>query len=253
MDMTVTLDGKVALVTGAGRGVGAVYARALARSGAAVVIADLDGSAAEATAAALRAEGLQAWGVAVDITQEDQVQAMADFAREQCGGVDILVNNAAFMQPVGEPLLSYPLALWHATLNVNLTGTLLCIRAIAPLMMARSGGRIVNQTSVGAYEGGHAYGISKLGVQGMTTWFAQELGRAGITVNCIAPGMLNTPAGDASRPPGMVEALAPAIPLKPVGEPEDLVGTLLYLVSDAASWVTGQIVRVDGGWVKRVA
>ena len=100
-------------------------------------------------------------------------------------------------------------------------------------MMARGAGRIVNQTSVGAYEGGHAYGISKLAVQGMTVWFAQELGGKGITVNCIAPGMINTPAGDAARPPGMLEALAPTIPLKPLGEPEDLVGTLLYLVSDA--------------------
>ncbi|HEY3700490.1 MAG TPA: SDR family oxidoreductase, partial [Spongiibacteraceae bacterium] len=167
--------------------------------------------------------------------------------------VDILVNNAAFMQPIAEPLLTYPLELWRATMDINVSGTLHCIRAIAPLMIARGGGRIVNQTSVGAYEGGHAYGVSKLAVQGLTVWFAQELGSKNITVNCIAPGMINTAAGDASRPPGMVEALAPMIPLKAVGDPEDLTGTLLYLVSEASAWVTGQIIRVDGGWIKRVA
>jgi NAD(P)-dependent dehydrogenase (short-subunit alcohol dehydrogenase family) len=87
----------------------------------------------------------------------------------------------------------------------------------------------------------------------MTVWFAKELGRKGIRINSLAPGMINTPAGDASRPPGMVKGLTPTIPLKPLGEPEDLVGTLLYLVSDASAWVTGQTIRVDGGWIKRVA
>lgn len=251
--MKVDLGGKVAVVTGGARGIGAAYARALAQNGARVIVADLDGDGAEATAAALRAAGHEAWGVDADIAREDRVQRLAAFASERCGGVDILVNNAAFMQPVKGPLLTYPLELWHATLDVNLTGTLLCIRAIAPLMIARGGGRIVNQSSVGAFEGGHAYGISKLAIQGLTSWFAQELGHAGITVNCIAPGMIDTPAGEAARPPGMVKALAPAIPLKPIGEAEDLVGTLLYLVCDAAAWVTGQIVRVDGGWIKRVA
>jgi NAD(P)-dependent dehydrogenase (short-subunit alcohol dehydrogenase family) len=250
--MIVDLSNKVAIVTGAARGVGAVYAQALAQSGAQVIVADINASGAEATAAALRAAGHVAHGCGVDITDPEQTQKMAALAQAQCGGVDILVNNAAFMKAVGAPLLTYPLELWRATMDVNVSGTLHCIRAVAPLMIARGGGRIVNQTSVGAYEGGHAYGISKLAVQGMTVWFAQELGAKGITVNCIAPGMINTPAGDAARPPSMLQALAPIIPLKPLGEPEDLVGTLLYLVSDASAWVTGQIIRVDGGWIKRV-
>lgn len=251
--MNVDLNNRVAIVTGAARGVGAVYARALAQNGARVVLVDLNADAVESTAAQLRADGFEASGFMVDIADPVQTQKLADFAQRQYGGVDILVNNAAFMQPIAAPLLTYPLELWHATMDINVSGTLHCIRAIAPLMIARGGGRIVNQTSVGAYEGGHAYGISKLAVQGLTVWFAQELGGKNITVNCIAPGMINTPAGDASRPPGMVEALTPMIPLKAVGEPEDLTGTLLYLVSDASAWVTGQIIRVDGGWIKRVA
>jgi len=239
--MKVDLTGKVAIVTGAACGIGAVYAKALAESGAQVIVADLDASGAEDTAAGLRAAGHAAQACGVDITDPAQTQSMAAFAQAQYGGVDILVNNAAFMKAVGAPLLTYPLELWRATMDVNVSGTLHCIRAVAPLMIARGGGRIVNQTSVGAFEGGHAYGISKLAVQGMTVWFAQELGRKGITVNCIAPGMINTPAGDAARRPGMLEALAPMIPLKPMGEPEDLVGTLLYLVSSASAWVTGQL------------
>lgn len=250
--MIVDLINKAAIVTGAAGGVGAVYAKALAQSGAQVIVADINAGGAEETAAALRAAGHAAQAFGVDITDPEQTQKLAEFAQAQYGGVDILVNNAAFMKAVGAPLLTYPLALWRATMDVNVSGTLHCIRAVAPLMIARGGGRIVNQTSGGAYEGGHAYGISKLAVQGMTVWFAQELGGKGITVNCIAPGMINTPAGDAARPPGMLEALAPMIPLKPLGEPEDLVGTLLYLVSDASAWVTGQIIRVDGGWIKRV-
>jgi len=251
--MIVDLSSKVAIVTGAARGIGAVYAKALAQSGAQVVVADIDASGAEETAAALRAVGRVAHGLGVDIADPEQTQKMAAFAQSQCGGIDILVNNAAFMKPVNAPLLTYPLELWRATLDVNVSGTLHCIRAVAPLMIERGGGSIVNQTSVGAFEGGHAYGISKLAIQGMTVWFAQELGRKGIRINCLAPGMINTPAGDASRPPGMVKGLTPTIPLKPLGEPEDLVGTLLYLVSDASAWVTGQTIRVDGGWIKRVA
>jgi NAD(P)-dependent dehydrogenase (short-subunit alcohol dehydrogenase family) len=256
--MQVNLKGQIAIVTGAARGIGAVYARALARSGAHVVIADLDGDGAAGTAQAISAEFPDAaLPFAVDITKAEQTEAMAAFAESRFGRIDILVNNAAFMKPVvqeyGASLLDYPLDLWKLTLDVNMTGTLNCIRAVAPKMIARGAGRIVNQSSIGAYEGGHAYGASKLGVQSLTVWFAQELGPRGITVNCIAPGMIKTAAGDESRPQGMVEALAPMIPLKPLGDPEDLVGTLLYFVSDGSKWVTGQTIRVDGGFIKRVA
>ena len=252
--MQVDLAGKVAIVTGSAGGIGAVYARALAKSGARVVIADMDAKGAAATAESI---GSSAAPFAVDITDASQTGDMAKFAERRFGGIDILVNNAAFMKPVvqeyGVSLLDYPLELWQKTLDVNLTGTLNCIRAAAPIMIARGGGKIVNQSSIGAYEGGHAYGASKLGVNSLTVWFAQELGPKGINVNCIAPGMIKTRAGDLSRPDGMVEALAPMIPLKPLGDPEDLVGTLLYLVSDASDWVTGQTIRVDGGYIKRVA
>jgi len=256
--MQVDLKGQVAIVTGAAGGIGAAYAKALAASGARVVIADIDGDGAAKMAQAIGADHPDAaLPFAVDIANADQTEAMAAFAESRFGRVDILVNNAAFMKPVvqeyGASLLDYPLELWRKTIDVNMTGTLNCIRAVAPKMITRGSGRIVNQSSIGAYEGGHAYGASKLGVQSLTVWFAQELGPRGITVNCIAPGMIKTPAGDDSRPQGMVEALAPMIPLKPLGDPEDLVGTLLYFVSEGSKWVTGQTIRVDGGFIKRVA
>jgi NAD(P)-dependent dehydrogenase (short-subunit alcohol dehydrogenase family) len=256
--MQVDLKGQVAIVTGAAGGIGAAYAKALAASGARVVIADMDGDGAARSAQAISASFPDAAvPFAVDIARAEQTEALATFTESLFGRIDILVNNAAFMKPVvqeyGTSLLDYPLDLWRKTIDVNMTGTLNCIRAVAPKMIARGAGRIVNQSSIGAYEGGHAYGASKLGVQSLTVWFAQELGPRGITVNCIAPGMIKTAAGDDSRPQGMVEALAPMIPLKPLGDPEDLVGTLLYFVSDASKWVTGQTIRVDGGFIKRVA
>ncbi|HEY3700306.1 MAG TPA: SDR family NAD(P)-dependent oxidoreductase, partial [Spongiibacteraceae bacterium] len=130
--MNVDLNNRVAIVTGAARGVGAVYARALAQNGARVVLADLNADAVETTTAQLRVDGFDASGFAVDIADPVQTQKLANFAQQQYGGVDILVNNAAFMQPIAEPLLTYPLELWRATMDINVSGTLHCIRAIAP-------------------------------------------------------------------------------------------------------------------------
>ena len=116
----------------------------------------------------------------------------------------------------------------------------------------RKYGRIVNITSGGAYLSAHAYGVSKLALQGLTSWLATELGPSGVTVNAIAPGALNTAQGDKARPPQFVEMLRSVTPLKPLGEPQDLIGALLLLVSQASSWITGEIIRVDGGWIKSV-
>lgn len=250
--MQVHLEGKVAIVTGAGGGIGEVYARALAQSGASVVVADVDLEGARAVADRLGATGAKALALRTDITDEDQTDAMVSKTVEQFGGLDILVNNAAYMPPIRSGLLDYPRKEWRRMLDVNLSGTLNCIRSAVPAMRVRGGGRIVNQSSIGAFDGGHAYGISKLGVQGLTTWLSIELGPQRINVNCIAPGAISTPAGDRARFPGMLEAMRPATPLKVLGDPEDLCGALLFLVSDASDWVTGQILRVDGGFVKRV-
>jgi len=251
-NLKVSLKGQAAIVTGAGGGLGSVFATALADAGANVLVTDFNGAAAEATAARLTAKGLSARSFKADVTSAQETAAMAKFAHDTFGRIDILVNTAAYMEPVLQPLLTYSMDLWRRTLEVNLTGPLNCVRAAAPFMAERKYGRIVNISSGGAYASLHAYGVSKLALQGLTSYLASELGPAGVTINAIAPGALNTAQGDKARPPQFLESLRAVTPLKPMGEPQDLVGALLFLVSEGASWVTGEIIRVDGGWIKSV-
>jgi len=248
------LEGKVAIVTGAGGGIGRKFAEALGKAGASVVLADINIDAANLAAAELSTAGLQTLAVATDITSESSVAGMASAAVNRFGGIDILVNNAALMAelPSHMPLVDFPLDLWDRVLRVNLTGALLCIRAVVPLMKKRGGGKIINISSGGAFQPGHAYGISKLALIGLTMQMAFELGKFNITVNAIAPGMISSEAGKRARPRGMVEAYATRMPLKALGDPEDLCGALLFLASQASDWVTGQTIGVDGGWVWRI-
>lgn len=254
--MEIRLDGKVAIVTGSGnaRGIGAAYARGLAEAGAAVVVADINGAGAKSVADALAGEGHKAIGVAVDITSEASVQAMVDAAVAAFGGVDILVNNAALMAELSKtPLSQYPIEEWNRTMAVNLTGAFLCCRAVVPLMKARGGGRIVNQASGGAFIPTTAYGVSKTALVSLTIALAKELGKDNIAVNAIAPGAVQSEAGQAVAPPDSPfrQRLKQIVAMREVGEPEDLVGPLLLLASDAGSWITGQTLSVDGGWVMR--
>jgi NAD(P)-dependent dehydrogenase (short-subunit alcohol dehydrogenase family) len=251
------LDGKVAIVTGAGgRGnsIGRAYATGLAAAGATVLVADLNGSGAEAVAAEIVAAGGKAVACQADIADRVSVEAMAAAAVETFGGVDILVNNAALMvESVGVPILDMPPEAVERLMSVNLIGALNCARAVVPSMRSRGGGRIVNQLSAGAFPAASAYGVSKVALLGLTTTLARELGREGITVNAIAPGMTMSDAGKALTPPGnpLVEAMEAQVALRLRGQPDDLVGALLLLVSEAGSWMTGQTINVDGGWVIR--
>ena len=246
------LKGKAAIVTGAAGGIGRAYARGLAEAGAAVVLADVRGDAAAEQAAALAADGYDAIGIQVDVTSEESTLAMARQTSERFGSVDILVNNAALMAEVmsAGQLTTIPLDMWHRTLDVNLTGPFLCTRAVVPYMKEKGYGKIINQSSGGAWLGGAHYGLTKLGIVSMTISLAKELAKSGIRVNAIAPGWTNTEAGNSTTSPEVRAAVARSIPF-PFGEPEDLVGGLVYLASAASDWVTGVTLNIDGGWITR--
>jgi NAD(P)-dependent dehydrogenase (short-subunit alcohol dehydrogenase family) len=249
------LDGKVAIVTGGGGGIGQVYGRALAEAGASVVLADLLGDAAEGAASALTADGFAASGVAVDVTDRTSTDAMAAHAVSTFGGVDILVNNAALMKeiPFGD-LLDVTDELFDAVMRVNVLGAIHCSASVRGSMLERGGGRIINQVSAGAFTPGGLYGISKIGLVSATATLATSLGPRGINVNAIAPGLVMTPAGFASlaEDSPIRAAIAAGIPGKKTAPAEDLVGALLLLASDAGAWINGQTLSVDGGWVIRL-
>jgi NAD(P)-dependent dehydrogenase (short-subunit alcohol dehydrogenase family) len=251
------LDGKVAIVTGAGgRGnsIGRAYAMALAKAGAAVVVADLNAAGAAAVADEIKAAGGQAVACGVDITDPATVAEMARTATEAFGGVDILVNNAALMiDATFHPASKVPIEEWNRLMAVNVTGALNCVQAVVPSMIARGGGKIVNQTSGGAFPATSLYGISKLALVALTTTLARELGPQKINVNAIAPGNVMSDAGKAMTPDDspFIQLLNATVAMRVRGQPDDLVGPLLLLCSPAGDWITGQVLHVDGGWVIR--
>lgn len=251
------LDGKIAIVTGAGgRGnsIGRAYALGLAAAGAAVAVTDINGEGAQRVADEITAAGGQAIAVAVDITDQASVAAMAKTVTQQFGGIDILVNNAALMAELGSlPAAEISLDEWNRIFSVNLTGALLCSQAVIPAMRARGGGRIVNQVSGGAYPAVSIYGISKLALVGLTTTLARQLGRENIAVNAIAPGNVTSDAGRLLTPDDspFIKYLEMNVAMRVRGAPDELVGSLLLLCSQAGAWITGQVLHVDGGWVLR--
>jgi NAD(P)-dependent dehydrogenase (short-subunit alcohol dehydrogenase family) len=251
------LDGKVAIVTGAGgRGnsIGRAYALGLSGAGASVVVADINGDGAKAVADEIVKSGGKAVAVQVDISNPASVAGMAKSATDAFGGVDILVNNAALMAELGQlAVADVALDEWNRIMNVNLTGALLCAQAVIPSMRARGGGRIVNQVSGGAFPAISIYGISKLALVGLTTTLARQLGREKITVNAIAPGNTTSDAGKLLTPDDspFIKFLEMNVAMRVRGMPDELVGTLLLLCSQAGAWITGQVIHVDGGWVLR--
>jgi NAD(P)-dependent dehydrogenase (short-subunit alcohol dehydrogenase family) len=251
------LDGKVAIVTGAGgRGnsIGRAYALGLANAGAAVVVADLNADGARAVADEIVASGGKALAATVDITDRTSVAAMVAAAEAAFGGIDILVNNAALMvEIVGTPAIAISSEALNKALAVNLHGALNCAQAVVASMTARGGGRIVNQLSAGAFPAQTVYGITKVALLGLTTTLATELGPRNITVNAIAPGMTKSAAGLSLTPDDspLVAYVESRTPIHGRGEPDELVGALLLLVSPAGSWMTGQAINIDGGWVMR--
>lgn len=249
------LTGKVAVITGGAGGIGAVFARSLSERGACVLVADLNFDGASAVASEIAALGHEAVAAHLDVTDSASAHEVVDTAVSTFGGVDILVNSAALMAeiPFG-PLLDYSVGWWDKVMNINVRGPFLCAQAAAPAMDKRGGGRIVNMVSAGAFQATGIYGISKYSLVGLTMNLASQLGARGITVNAIAPGLIDNEAGYRALPAGPFrDAIRSAVPLKNhiEGPPEDLIGTLMLLVSEDGSWITGQTISVDGGWVMR--
>ncbi|HVC69550.1 MAG TPA: SDR family oxidoreductase [Acidimicrobiales bacterium] len=243
---------KVAVVTGAGRGIGRAYAEGLARAGASVVVADIDEDNARAVADALIAGGARAAAARVDVSSIESAQAMAAMAVETFGGIDYLVNNAAIFGGMKlDFLLTVDWDYLQHFLAVNLTGALVCIRACYSSMADRGGGAIVNQSSTAAYLYAGYYGWAKAGINSLTQQLAHELGSMNIRVNAIAPGPTDTEAARSVVPDSYMRELIGSLALKRQGEPEDLVGMCQFLLSDDARWVTGHIFNVDGGQVMR--
>ncbi|MHB8631891.1 MAG: SDR family NAD(P)-dependent oxidoreductase, partial [Candidatus Limnocylindria bacterium] len=253
---SVPAAGTVAVVTGGGHGIGRIICLAFAGIGARVVVAELDGAAGGAVADECAALGTEAIAIATDVGDEASVRRMADRVGERFGGADVRVNNAAIFATVAiahDRLEALDAAEWDRVMAVNLRGPFLCARALVPQMRARRAGRIVNISSGTALHGGGApihYIASKAGVIGLTRALARELGPAGVTVNAIAPGATPTEATDAEERRRQ-EATVAARAIPRIQTPEDIAGTVLFLCSPAAGFMTGQTLAVDGGRMMR--
>lgn len=244
--------GRTAIVTGAARGIGEVYAQALAAEGASVVVADLNEEGGTAVAEKIVADGGTAAFHTVDVSDPDSAKALADFTVEKYGKIDHLVNNAAIYGGMKlDLLLTVPWDYYKKFMSVNLDGALVMTRAVWENMAANGGGSIVNQSSTAAWVYSGFYGLAKVGINGLTQQLATELGGSNIRINAIAPGPTDTEATKTTTPASMVKDMVNRLPLKRMGTPDDMAGALLYLLSDDASWVTGQIFCVDGGQVIR--
>ena len=243
--------GRVAVITGAARGIGAGTARRLAAEGATIAVLDLDEESAAATAAGLGAE--KAVGVECNVAVAASVDAAVDRVVEELGGVDVLVNNAG----VTRDNLLFKMAEddWDLVMNVHLRGAFLMSRAAQKHMVAAKYGKILNLSSVSALgnRGQANYSAAKMGLQGFTRTLAIELGPFGINVNAVAPGFIvSDMTDDTARRVGMEpeayrKAAADTVPVRRVGYPEDIAATIAFLCSDEASYITGQTLYVDGG------
>ena len=249
--MSAESNTRVAVVTGAAMGIGAAIAEQLARDGMTVLVSDVNLQEAEKTAQGFRDAGMSAAALQMDVGAAASISAAFASIDAEYGRCDVLVNNAGIAKTF--PFIEFPLDNWLATLNINLTGTLLCSQHAARLMVRRRWGRIINIASVAGMravgKGRTAYGTSKAAVIGLTRQIASELAEEGVTANAIAPGPVGTPMTDVLHSPEFRAAYTSAIPMKRYGRPEEIASIVSYLASESSAYITGAVIPVDGGFM----
>jgi 3-oxoacyl-[acyl-carrier protein] reductase len=245
------LEGRVAIVTAAaGAGIGQSVARRFAEEGAQVVLTDAHARRVQELAEAMGKDfGREFLGLEVDVTNVDQVQGMVRTALDRHGHIDILVNNAGINRL--EPVWEMSDETWNLVIGVNLTGTFHCTRAVLPHMIERKKGAVVSLSStagwIGSDEGEAHYCAAKAGIQGFTRAVAAEVGRFGVRINAIAPGLIYNPFLERIYPPEFFQRIAQRTPLGRVGEPPDIASLATFLASDQSSYITGEVFCISGG------
>lgn len=243
------LRDRVVIITGGGRGLGRTYAHRLAAEGAKIVIAEIHWENAQKVAEEIMARESEALAIRTDVADEESVRRMTEQTVERFGGIDVLVNNAA-LQMV-KRWDQWTIEEWDSILSVNVKGIYFCVRAVVPYMKERGKGKIINIASAVFFHGQPMclpYATSKAAVIGMTRSLARELGEYHITVNAVAPGLTATERVRELFPEGM-DFLVPFQSIKRQEQPEDVAGTIAFLASDDADFITGQTICVDGGWM----
>lgn len=243
------MRGKVALVTGAGSGMGRAIALAFAREGAKVVVNDISARSAEATASAIRRAGGVATAAPADVSIAAAVREMVDSVLSRHRTVDVLVNNAGVLR--GTPVEDITEAEWDLVLDVNLKGSFLCAQAVLPTMRRKRAGKIVNVASLAGKAtstlGGAHYTAAKAGVLGLSRHLAREAAPHGINVNAVCPGIIDTPMVRGNVPDDRLSAIVRSIPFARLGRPGEVAQLVVFLASDAASYITGAAVDIHGG------
>lgn len=243
------LTGRVAIVTGAGQGMGKAVAKVLAARGARVVVNDRDPATAAATAAELMAAGVEAMAIAADVVDAGAVREMVAHTIDAWGGIQILINNAGILRPT--KVIDIPEAEWDQVIAVNLKGTFLCSQAVLPAMQQGGWGRIVNFSSTAGKNvstvGGAHYTAAKAGILGFTRHLAKEVAADGITVNAVCPGLIDTEMVRATIDDARCAAYARSFPISRLGQPEEVAELVAFLVSDRAAYITGASLDINGG------